>query len=74
MEGKLYPTCYRCGQVPPRGLYDGLRIRGRFFCSSCEHEFLTVKIDSEDYLKVLFSIREALFAGPRRLRVGGMRG
>lgn len=69
MEGKLYPTCHRCGEVPPLGLYDGLRIRGRFFCSSCEREFITVKIDSEDYLKVLFSIREALFAGQGRRRV-----
>lgn len=34
----IYPCCALCGQIPPGGLHDGLRIMGSFICSACESE------------------------------------
>ncbi|MCO5386258.1 MAG: hypothetical protein NHB14_11375 [Desulfosporosinus sp.] len=38
-EGKLLPVCYRCTQVPKRGLYDGFRVQGIFFVRIASKNF-----------------------------------
>ncbi|MHB8125054.1 MAG: sigma factor G inhibitor Gin [Desulfitobacteriaceae bacterium] len=72
MEGNIYPVCHYCGRVPEFGLYDGFRIRGRFFCSRCEQEMLATKIGTPEYQEVLANIRQAIFEGPNRVRVIGL--
>ncbi|MDA8223923.1 sigma factor G inhibitor Gin [Desulfosporosinus sp.] len=56
-EGKLLPVCYRCTQVPKRGLYDGFRVQGIFFCSDCQQELFTAEPDSPEYQEFLFLIK-----------------
>ncbi len=56
-EGKLLPACYRCTQVPKRGLYDGFRVQGMFFCSDCQEELFTAELDSPEYQEFLFLIK-----------------
>ncbi|MCO1601394.1 sigma factor G inhibitor Gin [Desulfosporosinus nitroreducens] len=56
-EGKLLPVCYRCTQVPKKGLYDGFRVQGMFFCSDCQQELFTAEPDSPEYQEFLFLIK-----------------
>ncbi|MFZ3100822.1 MAG: sigma factor G inhibitor Gin [Desulfitobacteriaceae bacterium] len=67
MEGNIYPVCHHCEQVPELGLYDGFRIRGKFFCSKCELEILTAEIDTAEYQIILAYIRKAIFEGPAKV-------
>ena len=72
MEGKIYPVCHHCGRVPELGLYDGFRIRGRFFCSSCEQEIVATETGTAEYQDILAIIRKVIFEGPNRVRVIGL--
>ena len=72
MEGNIYPVCHRCGKVPELGLYDGFRIRGKFFCSKCERELLVAEIGTTEYQAILVDIRKAIFEGPARVKVIGL--
>jgi Inhibitor of sigma-G Gin. len=72
MKGNIYPVCYHCGKIPELGLYDGFRIRGKFFCSSCEQGILAIEAGTQDYQDILACIRKAIFEGPSRVRVIGM--
>ncbi len=72
MERNIYPVCYHCGQVPEHGLYDGFRIRGRFFCSSCEQEILDTETGTTEYQNIIAFIRKAIFEGPARVKVIGL--
>ena len=38
--GLLLPICAICGQVPHKGLAEGICICGSFICSACEQEML----------------------------------
>lgn len=60
-EGKVLPVCYRCAQVPKKGLYDGFRVNGMFFCSDCQQELFKAEQGSPEYQEFLFLIRETLF-------------
>ena len=60
-EGKVLPVCYRCAQVPKKGLYDGFRVRGMFFCSGCQQELFTAEQGSPEYQEFLFLIKGLIF-------------
>lgn len=60
-EGKVLPVCYRCAQVPKKGLYDGFRVQGMFFCSDCQQELFSAEQDSPEYQEFLFLIQGILF-------------
>jgi Inhibitor of sigma-G Gin len=59
-EGKLLPVCYRCAQVPRKGLYDGFRVEGMFFCSDCQLELFTAEQGSPEYQEFIFLMKEIL--------------
>jgi len=59
-EGKLLPVCYRCTQVPRKGLYDGFRVEGMFFCSDCQLELFTAEQGSPEYQEFIFLMKEIL--------------
>ena len=59
-EGKVLPVCYRCTQVPKKGLYDGFRVEGMFFCSECQLELFTAEQGSPEYQEFMFLIKEIL--------------
>ena len=58
---KVLPVCYRCAQVPKKGLYDGFRIEGMFFCSDCQQELFMAEQGSPEYQEFLFLIKGLLF-------------
>lgn len=60
-EGKLLPVCYRCAKVPRKGLYDGFRVEGMFFCSDCQEELFMAEQGSSEYQEFLFLIKGLLF-------------
>lgn len=62
-EGKVLPVCYRCAQVPKKGLYDGFRVRGMFFCSNCQQELFMADQGSPEYQEFLFLIKGLLCRG-----------
>ena len=61
LKAKVYPVCYRCAQVPEKGLYDGFRVRGMFFCSNCQTELSKAEQGSPEYQEFLFLIQGLLF-------------
>lgn len=60
-EGKVLPVCYRCAQVPSKGLYDGFRVEGMFFCSECQQELFRAEQGSPEYQEFLFLFKGLLF-------------
>ncbi|MDD2233316.1 MAG: sigma factor G inhibitor Gin [Desulfitobacteriaceae bacterium] len=72
MQGNIYPLCYHCGKIPELGLYDGFRIRGKFFCSSCEQAIVTMETGTQEYQDTLACIRKAIFEGMSRVKVIGL--
>lgn len=56
-KGKVLPVCYRCTQVPQKGLYDGFRVQGMFFCSDCQRELFSAEQGSPEYQEFLFLIK-----------------
>ena len=60
MKGLVYPVCAACGEVPRWGLYDGFRLKGRFFCSECEQKILSAEVGSAKYKEYMSVLREAL--------------
>ena len=61
MSAKILPVCHACGRVPRRGLYDGFRLKGAFFCSDCENKMLTVESGSAEYEKLFRDVRLLFF-------------
>ena len=59
--GKVLPVCYRCAQVPEKGLYDGFRVEGMFFCTDCQQELFMAEQGSPEYQEFLFLIKGLLF-------------
>ena len=59
--GKVFPVCYRCAQVPEKGLYDGFRVEGMFFCTDCQQELFMAEQGSPEYQEFLFLIKGLLF-------------
>ncbi|SPF31759.1 conserved hypothetical protein [Candidatus Desulfosporosinus infrequens] len=59
-EGKVLPVCYRCAQVPGKGLYDGFRVGSMFFCSDCQQELFMAEQGSPEYQEFLFIIKGLL--------------
>ena len=57
MTGKLLPICIICGETPPLGIADGVILRGRFLCTACEKEILTLDVDSSDYELVVEKLK-----------------
>ena len=62
-KGKVLPVCYRCAQVPKKGLYDGFRIERMFFCSNCRQELFMAEQGSPEYQEFLFLIKGLLRRG-----------
>lgn len=60
-EGKLLPVCYRCAQVPKKGLYDGFRVQGMFFCSDCQEELFSAEQGSPEYQEFMFLIKGSIY-------------
>lgn len=60
-ESKLLPVCYRCTQVPKKGLYDGFRVQGMFFCSDCQQELFTAEQGSPEYQEFMFLIKGIIY-------------
>lgn len=48
-ENKLLPVCIVCGETPTLGIMDGVVLKGKFLCSSCEQHILSLEVSSSDY-------------------------
>lgn len=72
MKGNIYPVCYHCGEIPEFGLYDGFRIRGKFFCSNCKQAIINMEAGTQEYQDILACVRKAIFEGPSRVKVIGL--
>lgn len=57
----IYPKCCLCGCTPSKGLYDGLRLNGKFICSDCEEHIMEVEIGSEEYYRSIQNMRAILY-------------
>ncbi|MEA4900232.1 hypothetical protein [Desulfitobacterium sp.] len=61
MKLNILPRCQCCQEVPVQGLYDGIRIQGGFFCSSCCQNIITSSSSSVLYQHFLEGVKKALF-------------
>ncbi len=62
MGSKLLPICIVCGETPTLGIMDGVVLRGKFLCSACEHNILSLEVASPDYEAVVQKLK-GLWAG-----------
>lgn len=58
---KIYPKCTICNGVPSGGLYDGIRLAGRFICSHCERDIVTADMRSSRYEENLENVKRLLY-------------
>lgn len=60
-KASLLPHCIVCGEIPERGIMDGIFIQGQFLCESCEQDIVALDGDamsSEEYLAVAKKIKK----------------
>ena len=57
----LYPKCSICGVTPPEGLYDGIRLTGKFICSGCENHIIAVAPYTEGYCENVQTVRKLIY-------------
>lgn len=62
MKLNVLPRCQCCQEVPAQGLYDGIRIQGALFCSSCCQSIMSISSNSFFYQRFLAGVKRTLFS------------
>lgn len=62
-QNNIYPCCALCGQIPPGGLHDGLRMLGSFICSQCEAELIHLDENDPRYAHYVKLLQQAFKRG-----------
>ncbi|UWG99158.1 sigma factor G inhibitor Gin [Dehalobacter sp. DCM] len=61
----MYPKCAVCGQVPAKGLFDGLWLAGKLICTDCEQKIIVTDVQEHRYHDHIRDIRHILFGSVR---------
>lgn len=59
----LLPHCMICGEIPERGIMDGIFVQGQFLCTSCEQDIVALDGDTvprEKYLAIANKLKKII--------------
>lgn len=62
-ESSLLPHCIICGEIPERGIMDGIFVQGQFLCEGCEQSIVALDGDAvphEEYLAVANKLKKII--------------
>lgn len=62
-KASLLPHCMICGEIPERGIMDGIFIQGQFLCTACEQSIVTLdgdRVSREEYLAIAKKLKNLI--------------
>lgn len=62
MDLNLFPHCQCCGEVPEKGLYDGIRVNGILFCRTCSQKVISSMPSEPFYEQFYLTLKKSLFS------------
>ena len=57
-ENILLPVCLMCGETPTLGIMGGVVLRGKFLCTQCEEQILSLDAEGKEYDVVIEKLKQ----------------